>query len=142
MALAMLSNKDRGNLRRRIFAGITVCILSVTVNTAAVATLVSAGTVKEDSVNIWMILVHFISIILGSTVVMGKNKDKRLVTSLFVGVLYIAVLLSITALFLDGMYQGVLVTMFVVISGCFAATIVNNSVQKAGKPKLSRKRRC
>lgn len=142
MTRMMINNKDRGLSTRRMVVGIAVCFLSVIVSITVVAGLASSGTIKEDRMDHWVALAHFISSILGSSAVIGKIRENRFVISLLVGVVYIAVLLSITALFFNGEYKSVLVTMFVVISGCFAATIVNNGGRKAGKTRISRKRRC
>lgn len=110
--------------------GVTVMISIV------LALLVDAELISWESIGYGIMITVFLSSFLGSVTACTTIKRQRVVVSFLEGMIYIAVLLAITALFFGGQYQAVGETIILVIGGSGCASMIG-----AGKNTSIRKRK-
>jgi len=68
-----------------------------------------------------------ISSITGASVATSKCGKEKIYISLIIGIVYCALLMTITALFFGGEFRGIWVTIMVVLSGCMIAIITKRN---------------
>ena len=133
-------NKDANSIVRRVAIGTVACLATTAVITAICAALVSGETIDEENAGYCAMAVLLLSSIIGVKVVVGKGEARKVYTALMVGVSYTFLLLSMTALLFDGLYQGVGVSVLVIMSGCFLAIISGQKQGNKVKIRRSKKR--
>ena len=98
-----------------------------------VAKLMDAELLKQESVGYFVIGILLVSSITGAWLSFGKIKRRRMVVCMISGVIYYCILLSITALFFGGQYQGMGVTGLVVLCGSCCAGLMGMHEKKQGR---------
>lgn len=118
-----------------IFRGVVLSLLTTLIGAALCAVAVLREMVAEDKLSYcaWMVML----VAAGVGTVTGK-KENRLKTSLIIGAIYTVVLLAFTALLFGGQYEGVGVSLLIVLSGCVAAVMLTR--KRNIKVKLRRNR--
>lgn len=107
--------------------------ISVTVlGAVVVAYLLEHETVKWESVGYGVLFVLLLASFLGAKASWMKIKRQRMMISLMSGILFYAVLLSMTALFFGGQYESAGVTLVLVIAGSCTAGILGNVANREG----------
>ena len=109
-------------------AGLAVgagCSLAMTLGlTAVLAKLVEAETIPVEKIGYGIMVLLVTSSFAGAMVSFGRIKRQRLLVCGVSGVIYFAVLMSITALFFGGQYSAVGVTALLVLAGSAAAALL------------------
>lgn len=82
------------------------------------AAMISGGRIGEAHVGYCSLIIILLSSLLGSLLAAKLIKHRWVYVCTLTGVVYYGVLLSITALFFGGQYQGMGVTALLVIAGC------------------------
>lgn len=106
-----------------LFAGAVVSLVSTLVLAMVTAWLVHTEILREASIGYCVIGILLLSAICGTWIANRKIKRQKLLVCLMSGVIYYAILLSMTALFFGGQYTGMGVTALVVLSGCMVLCV-------------------
>lgn len=101
--------------------------------------LISNEVLAESSIGYCVMAMVLLSALAGAEVAVGKIKRRRVYVCAVSGVIYYGILLSMTALFFGGQYQGMGVTALLVLAGC-AVVILLGLKGESGARKRRRKR--
>lgn len=107
-----------------ILFGAAISFLWTMIAAGFLAWLIHREVVAESSIGYGSMLILLIGSFLGANVGWRKVKSQRLITSLSVGLLYIIMLISLTAFFFGGQYQGMGVTALLVMGGSLLSILV------------------
>ena len=124
-----------------IAIGTSAALLATLAGCALCAWLVSAEMIPETAMGYCAPIVLLISSFTGGKVAIGRTQDMRLVMGGAVAVCYVLAMLAVTALFFNGMYQRVGITMLVAMGGGAVAAILGNRVKKMGISRKSKIKR-
>lgn len=97
------------------------------------AKMVETEALAEENIGYGTMILLLISSMLGAMVSSGKIKRQRLLVCALSGVVYMGILLSITALFFGGQYEAVGVTALLVMGGSMTAAFVGLNGKRGGK---------
>lgn len=115
-----MDKKKNGNgstLPVGIAMGVGTGIIILLGLSALMAALISGEKMSPGSVGYGVLILLMLSSFCAAAAASAKVKNKRLIVSLVTAAVYLLALLCITALFFDGMYDGVLQTGLVVLGG-------------------------
>lgn len=100
--------------------------------------LVLTGKIKRENIGYGTMAMLLVSSCVGATISYKAIKHQKLFVCAASGVLFIATLLGITALFFGGQYEAVGVTVLLVLGGCAAAALINpaKKLQEGKRRKL------
>lgn len=116
-----------------------VSSLTISVGGAAICgALISKEVFPESAIGYCAMLLILLSAVVGPALAVGRIKRRRLFVCVMSGVIYYGVLLSITALFFGGQYQGMGVTALLVMAG--STLVVMTGLRRERKPKYRRHR--
>ena len=131
----------QGTMACTLAVGVTVSMGVMLVGAAICATLISQEMITVGCEGYSAIAILVLSAICGAVAAIEKRSEKRLYTSLYVGMIYILALMSMTALIFDGQYERVGVTAIAILSGCVLAVILCEKRNKTPKLQRGKKRR-
>jgi len=115
--------------------------LLITILSAAVlAWMVDKEKLAWENIGYGIMLTLFAAAVLGARMAYGRIKRQRLLVCALTGVVYLGLLLSITALFFGGQYDGALVTSVLILGGSVAAGLIPSGGQRSS-PRKRRKLR-
>lgn len=118
---------------RSILFGLTVSLISVVLGSMLLSTLIISGTVIENRLEIGIIVIHFISTVIGSLCIrLGKGEGRRGAVLLFF-VSTVILLLLVNVVLFDARYQRVLLKIGTLAVG----TLVGQLRMKDGTKKYS-----
>lgn len=100
--------------------------------------LISKEVLQESSIGYSAMAVILLSAVLGAAVGVGRIKRRRVFVCGLTGLIYYGILLSMTALFFGGQYQGMGVTALLVLGGCGMVALLGLRGEKTAR---RRKRR-
>ena len=103
------------------------------------AWLIASEIMPQQQIGYCSLAALLLSAALGAMTAMHRVKRKRLMVGLMSGGIYYAILIAITILFFDGSFQGMGVTLTVILVGSLLAILVNNRRQNAGSGHRRRK---
>lgn len=104
---------------------------------ALVAKLVETERLEEGGIGYGVMVILLLSSFTGAMVSAVRIKRQRLLVCLLSSVIYLGILLSMTALFFGGQYSGVGVTAILVLCGGALAILVGLRGERGGKrPKI------
>lgn len=105
-----------------------------------VAALVIAGRVGESAIGYGSMVILLLSSYTGAVFAAIKIKHRRMMACLLSGVVYFLCLLTCTALFFGGQYQGVGVSSLLIAAGSITAALTgaarNSGPNKKGRRKI------
>lgn len=110
-----------------ISVGLTIVLAWV------LAKLILSETILEGHIGYGVMILLLISSFCGAFTAQSKIKRQRLVMCILSGILYLVILLAITALFFGGQYDAVGVTTLLVLGGSVTAGLIGKREKKAGK---------
>ena len=100
--------------------------------------MIASELMPQEKIGYCSIAALLLSTILGSITAMERVKRKKLMVGLMNGGIYYILLAVVTILFFDGKFQGMGVTLTVVLIGSLAAVLVENRKpkQRSGKQRI------
>lgn len=102
-----------------------LCSLSITLAMAALlAKLVEAKRMAEENIGYGVMVLLLLASFAGALVAFRRIKRQRMLVCLLSGVIYFAILMSMTALFFGGQYEAVGVTALLVLGGSAVAALL------------------
>ena len=114
--------KSSGNKATNLPAGIALGVLFSLVITfagaAAITQLVTMEKIEDNSIGYGIIAVLLIASMFGAWIAANQTKRLRLQVCLLEGAGYFLVLLTSTALFFGGQYQGIWASGITILLGC------------------------
>lgn len=140
MAKGIKVNQGTSTVAGMLAAGAAVSLVTMLIGVAICASMILAGTVSEASAGYCAIGILLLSAVAGAAAAIGKREEKRLYLCLAAGAIYLLVLLSMTAAFFDGQYQGVAVTAVVIFGGSVLAVLLPKNRGIGAKSRRSKKR--
>ncbi len=102
---------------------------------AILAWLVDEEMMAMESIGYGIMVMLLGASFLGAVTAYGKIRRRRLLVCAASGLVYIGILLSITALFFGGQYSGVAVTVLLVLAGSVAAGMLGLGQGRGGRRK-------
>ena len=112
----------------------TLASLIVTFAGAALSGyLISREVLEESSIGYCAMVLILLSAVLGAAIAVGRIKRRRVFVCAISGVIYFGILLSMTALFFGGQYQGTGVTALLVLGGCTLVALLGLRGEKVPK---------
>ena len=96
------------------------------------AWLIHSETVGQESVGIGTLMILALGSAAGALTGIWVLKRMRLQISLLSGLAYYLLLLSVTALFLGGQYEGVIGAGFAILAGCGVVALLSIMPKKRG----------
>lgn len=105
-------------------AGCAVSLGITMLAAALLAKLVDAEKLPWENVGYGIVVLLVMASFLGSITAYGRIRRQRLMICLISGMIYFGILLSLTALFFGGQYEGVGVTAVLVMGGSGAAGLL------------------
>lgn len=101
------------------------CSLLITILSAAVlAWMVDKEKLAWENIGYGIMITLLLAAVLGARLAYGRIKRQRLLVCTLTGVVYLGMLLSITALFFGGQYDGALVTAVLILGGSAAVGLI------------------
>ena len=125
-----------GGIPKAIATGTIVGVISTLIFAALGAYAMDAEIIGEGSYGYISIVTLFISSFVGAMIAIGVSKKKKLPVCLLVGGVYFLSLVSITALFYDGMYKGMGETMLVIAASVISVALLGLSAGNKAKSKV------
>lgn len=116
-----------------LFYGGTASIGLTLLLSILLAKLLETEAILWENSGYWIMGMLLLSSFLGAWVSIGRIKHQRLVVCLMAGLVYLGLLLSITALFFGGQYDGIGVTALLVLGGSLSAAFLGNGDKRGGK---------
>lgn len=141
MAKGIKGNQVTSTMPGILSAGAVVSVVIMLAGASICATLILGGTIKESSVEYCAIAILLLSAIAGAATSVGKRGEKRLYIGMAVGMIELLVLLSVTAVFFGGRYEGVLVAAMSIFGGCILAVLLTQKRGMIPKSHRSKNRR-
>lgn len=130
-----------GSMRGGLMIGITVSIALTLAGTAACAALISSETIAAGNDGYCAMVILLLATMGGTAAGAGKTKKKRLYVCMIIAGIYMLSLLAMTALFFDGQYVGISVTVLVIFAGSTAIAFAGKSSRKQPRLRKSRTKR-
>lgn len=93
--------------------------------------LISKEILPETATGYCAMTVIFLSAVLGAAMSASRIKRRRLFVCAVSGMIYYGLLLSMTALFFGGQYQGILVTGLLILGGCGTVVLLGMRQKKS-----------
>ena len=112
------------------------CLLTTFIGIVITTTLISKEIIPLAQCNTAICTIHFVSTFVGTLIVNRIVKRKMVPVTAILSGAYLAILLSITAVFLGGQYSNVLTTLIMVLSGCIASIGLLLFIKKGQKKKI------
>ena len=132
----MVSNRKSTGTASSIPAGIAIAaIVSLVITllgSVVSAYLVQSELIRQESIGYASMVVLVVSGAVGALVAMARIKRMRMQMCLLSGVCYFLLLLSVTALFFGGQYEGIGVTALAILSGCGSVAVLSIAGEKRG----------
>lgn len=125
-----------------ILIGVLVCVGVTLIASVILAWLITAEKMGESAVGYGAMVALLLSAILGSWTASAKIGRLRTQVCLITGGIYYLVLLSITALFFGGQYQGMGVAAILVIAGSGVTALLGIREKKSRKNKIKKRAFC
>lgn len=119
-----------GSLVSGLVFGASVSAALTLLGTALCAAMVSAETIPEQASGYSALAILFLAALGGAATGAGKAKNKRLYVCLAVAGIYMMLLLAMTAVFFEGQYSGVGVTVLVLLSASIVAAMIGQGREK------------
>ena len=118
-----------------LICGSAVSVLGTAAGAMIAAKLMDTGRMQQTGIGYAVLVTLLLSSFLGAMVAAKKIKRQLVAVCTLSGVIYLLILLSITALFFGGQYEAVGVTALLVTGGSILAAMV------VARPKKGRRRR-
>lgn len=116
-----------------------VSIATTLLMSGLLAWLVLTERVGEIAVGYGTMVILLVSSFLGAMIAAGVIKHRKMMVCLLSGAAYLLCLLACTALFLGGQYQGVGVSVLLILAGCVAAALTDLRKRGSSNKKSRRK---
>lgn len=118
--------------------GLAVSMVVTLAGSGLIAYLVLGETLGENAIGYGAMVTVLLSAALGAWTAVGRIKRRRLLSCLASGGCYFGALLSMTALFFGGQYQGMGVTALLVLGG--AGSVALLSLKSEGQSRGRKKK--
>lgn len=130
----MVSNKKASgraiSIPAGVGAGIIVSMIATLLGAVVAAWLLNDQRIETQQIGYVSMVTLLVSSALGAWIASGLVKHRYLVVCLAAGGGYYAALLGITALFFGGQYQGMGVTLLLVLAGCASIGLLKSRPKK------------
>lgn len=132
----MVKNRKPTGTASSIPAGIAMAVLIsmliTLLGTAISAYLVHSESIRQESIGYASMMVLLVSGAVGALTAINRIKRMRLQMCLLSGACYFLVLLSVTALFFGGQYEGIGTTALTILIGCGSIAALSVLLEKKG----------
>ena len=116
--------------------GTVISLIVTLLGACIIANLVLSGKMVAETIGYGAMLIVLFASALGAWISAGLIKRRWMVVCLGTGGSYYLVLLAITALFFGGQYQGMGVTVLLVLGGCGAVGLLGLRGEKTRSKKV------
>ena len=116
-----------------ILIGVLVSLGVMLLSAGLLVFMISKGSLQESSIGYAALVVLLLSSALGASMAAGITERKKMFTGIITALTYGICLLACTALFFGGQYQGVGVTMLVILAGGVLPALIGNKEKKKYK---------
>ena len=129
------NNGQAVSLPAGVLTGALVALLWTLATSGILAWMILDGMLKQETVGYGSMVILLSGSILGAMTAKRKVKRQLLLTALFSGLVYLLMLVSITALFFGGQYSGMGVTALLVLGGSTVAALLGAGERKGVRAK-------
>ena len=116
-----------------LLVGVLVSLGIMLLSVGLLAFMISKGSLQESSIGYAVLAILLLSSALGASMAVGITEKKRLFTGIVTTLAYGLCLLACTALFFGGEYQGVGVTLLVLLAGGILPALIGSKEKKRFK---------
>ena len=103
------------------------------------ASLIAKEVVTQEHIGYCSMIALLLGAMAGTVTAVKKIKHRKLMVSMLSALVYVVILLSVTALLFGGQYSGVGVTVIMVLCGSLIGLILSNGKEGRGLPRRRRK---
>lgn len=139
----MVANRKVTGTAVSIPAGLAMAaVISIAITLAGAGGfgyLISKEVVSESAIGVCAMVIVLLSASAGAATAVGRIKRRRVYVCGLSGVIYYGLLLSMTALFFGGQYQGMGVTGLLVLAGCGAVALLGLRGEKSAHRRKRRR---
>ncbi len=125
-----------------ILIGVMVSVMTTLICSAVLAWLISTEKMQADAIGYGVAVALLVASFIGALAAVARIKRLRTQVSLITGGVYYLVLLSVTALFFGGRYQGMGVAAIFVILGSGLTALLGIREKKSRKNKMRKRAFC
>jgi len=118
-----------GGIALGVSAALVITILGAVILTA----LVAGERIALDAFGYGVMVVQFLSALVGAVIAMLKIKHRKMQVCLLTGLAYYLVLLAMNALFFGGQYEGAITSALLILLGSGVAAIVGTRERNTAK---------
>ena len=122
--------------------GAGISLLITFVGSWLSAYLISTEKLPQSAIGYCAMGILLLSALLGALVAVHRIKRRRLYACILSGLIYYIILLSMTALFFGGQYQGMGVTALLVVGGTGTAALLSTKGEGSYRHRKKRKFPC
>lgn len=115
-----------------LYGGIAEIILTLAMS-GLIALAVDTGLMEQEKIGYAVIILLVVTSLIGAMITYKQVKRQRMLVCLLSGVVYLAMLLSIAALFFGGIYSGMSVTAVMIGIGTMGAAFLGAGGEGRGK---------
>lgn len=106
--------------------GALISIAITILVTAMGAHMIASEIMPQEQIGYCSIAAILLSTVSGGMIATGRIKRRRLMVCMLSGLCYFCILLSMTALFFGGQYDGIGVTLLIIILGSLVSALITN----------------
>ena len=115
---------DGGELGTALASGVVASMLSAVILCGVLAYLVASERISENSIGYGVMAILFVSSLLGGCISKYRERNRGILCCVVSGIMFLFVLVGVTALFFDGEFRGVIPNTSMILCGSAVAAIL------------------
>jgi hypothetical protein len=115
---------DGRNIASAIGLGVVISVALMMIGTFVVTALLMNRTIEIESIGVPVLAVTELSVLIGCAFSTLRTRKSILPVAVATSLFFFIIQIGITALFFDGQYHGVVVTLVTVLGGAIATSLV------------------
>lgn len=125
-----MQTTDKNKMTKGVVMGTVASVASMFIIVFIESMLIYSGKMSNKAVEYGTLITLLLSGLVGSFIAVKQRQEKRILAGLLTELLYGLVLLGITALFFDGIYKGVWITLLTILGmGIIPCLLTSNKAK-------------
>ena len=115
---------ETASIPAAVFLGTVVSTAVTLIGAVVVAALISNAIISDNSIGYSVLLLALVSAFLGCSASILIARRRLLIVSICTAIVFLLVLLSVTAIFYGGQYSGIPATVLVILGGGISSVLL------------------